>query len=92
MIEEISKLVFYFELECQNCQNKTKTSHTVIQAKGGELFCALCGKDLRVPSHEALVSAAKFLNDYVGDSINAKYINIVLNDQFATDDNTPTVS
>lgn len=89
MIEEISKLVFYFELDCPNCHNKMKVSHAVIEEKSGELFCALCGKDLKVPSHESLVSAAKFLNDYVGDSVNAKYINLVLNERFALGDDTP---
>ena len=89
MIEEISKLVFYFELDCPNCHNKMKVSHEVIGDKCGELFCALCGKDLKVPSHESLVSAAKVINDYVGDSINAKYINLVINEKFAVEDNTP---
>ncbi|GAB4274415.1 MAG: hypothetical protein Kow0029_14750 [Candidatus Rifleibacteriota bacterium] len=82
MLERIDKLVFHYTIECANCHNCMKVSHVVIEEKAGEIFCSLCGKDVRVPNHEVLVSASKALNDYISDSLNAKYINLVLNEQY----------
>jgi uncharacterized Zn finger protein len=89
MLERIDLLVFYFSIECANCKNIMKVSHETIKDKNGELFCSLCGRDVKVPGYEKLVGAAETLNDYIGDSQNAKYINLVLNEQYASDDDVP---
>jgi hypothetical protein len=89
MLERIDQLVFYFTVECANCHNVMKVSHVVVEEKSGELFCSLCGKDVKVPGHEILVSASKSLNEYIGDSLNAKYINLVLNEKYNAPDDVP---
>lgn len=89
MLDRIDKLVFYFTIECANCRNIIKTSHVVIENKAGAIFCTLCGKDVKIPDYQNLVTAAKSLNEYVGDSYNAKYLNLVLNDKFEKADSTP---
>jgi predicted Zn finger-like uncharacterized protein len=90
MLERIDKLVFYFTIECPNCHNEMKVSHEVIGSRKGELFCSLCGKDVKVPNYEKLVEASKVLNNYIGDSLNAKYINLVLNEQYDSPDGIPS--
>ncbi|MFZ5949731.1 MAG: hypothetical protein ACOYXC_03435 [Candidatus Rifleibacteriota bacterium] len=89
MLERIDQLVFYFTIECANCRNVIKTSHVVVQEKAGLLFCSLCGKDVKVPGHENLVASGKFLNEYLGDSLNAKFINLVMNEKFERPSDTP---
>ena len=90
MIELINqKLVFYFEIECPNCKNTVNVSHQVINEHEGAMFCTLCGKTIHVPDHKKLVEAAETLNNYIGDSVNAKYVNLVLNKNFEGDGNTP---
>ena len=89
MIEQVNKeLVFYFEIECANCRNKMNVSHEVIEERQGDLYCTLCSKEMQVPDHTKLVEAAKSLNNYIGDSLNAKYINLVLNASFESPDDT----
>lgn len=84
MIELVNKkLVFYFEVECANCKNTMNVSHVVINEKEGDLYCALCGKSMMVPDYKKLVDSAEILNSYVGDSMNAKYLNLVLNPNYA---------
>lgn len=89
MLERIDQLVFYFTIECANCHNVMKVSHVVVEEKAGDIFCSLCGKDVKVPNHETLVTSAKSLNEYIGDSLNAKYINIVLNEKYQAADDVP---
>lgn len=90
MIEQINKeLVFYFEIECPNCRNKMNVSHEVIEEHTGALYCTLCSKGIRVPDYEKLVEAAKTLNAYIGDSMNAKHVNLILNPNFESEDDTP---
>ena len=89
MLERIDQLVFYFEIECANCRNRMKVSHTVIEERDGLLFCSLCGKDVKVPNHEKLVESSKVLNDYISDSMNAKYIDLVLNDNYIEPETAP---
>ncbi|MDN5278609.1 MAG: hypothetical protein PWR01_2574 [Clostridiales bacterium] len=89
MLDRLDKLVFYFTIECANCHNKMKVSHVVIDEKSGELFCSLCGKDVKVPNYQTLVTAAKDLNGYIGDSLNAKYIDLVLNEHYEEPSDTP---
>lgn len=89
MLDRIDKLVFYFTIECANCKNIIKTSHVVIENKAGALFCSLCGKDVKIPDYEKLANSAKALNEFIGDSNNAKYINLVLNESFEKADSTP---
>ncbi len=79
---DLKSLVFYFKIECALCHSEMSVSHEVIQEKSGELYCTLCGKVVKVPNWEKLVNASKELNEYIGDSLNAKYINIILNEQF----------
>ncbi len=86
---DLSKLVFYFKIECPICKTEMKFSHIVIEEKKGELFCSICNKSVTVPSFENLVAASKTLNDFLGDSINAKYINLVLNEKFELADDVP---
>lgn len=89
MLERIDQLVFHFTIECANCRNVMKVSHVVISEKEGDLYCSLCGKDVKVPNHENLVAASKTLNEYIGDSLNAKYINLVLNEKYMAADDVP---
>ncbi len=89
MLERIDKLVFYFTVECANCRNVMKVSHVVVDEKAGEIYCSLCGKDVKVPNHEELVSSAKTLNAYLGDSLNSKYVNLVMNEKYEKPDSAP---
>jgi transcription elongation factor Elf1 len=89
MLERIDKLVFYFTIECANCKNTMKVSHTSVEERNGDMFCSLCGKTVKVPNHQDLVSSAKTLNAYLGDTLNAKYINLVMNEQYEKADGTP---
>ncbi len=89
MLDQIKDLVFYFNIECGNCQNQIKVSYHVIEEKQGDLFCSLCGKRILVPDHERFVAAAKGLNDYILEGTNAKYIKMVLNEQFVVEDSAP---
>ena len=89
MLDRIDRLVFYFEIECANCKDVTKVSHETIMMRSGELFCSLCGKDVKVPDYEKLVRAAASLNEYVSDSFNAKYIKLTLNDRYVAPDDVP---
>ena len=83
MIELVNKeLVFYFEVECANCRNKMNVSHVVIDLHEGALYCTLCGKEMKVPEYKKLIDAASTLNAYIGDSMNAKYIDLVLNPNY----------
>lgn len=90
MLERIDQLVFYFTIECANCHNVIKVSHVVISEKEGKLYCCLCGKEVKVPDYENLVSAAQTLNDYLSDSLNAKYVNLVLNEKYKIADDMPS--
>ncbi|MBR4329473.1 MAG: hypothetical protein IKP71_06430, partial [Candidatus Riflebacteria bacterium] len=65
MLETINKLVFYFDIECANCKTHLKASHESINDQKGILFCGLCGKEVKVPDYEKLVSASEALNQYV---------------------------
>jgi ribosomal protein S27E len=89
MIEQIKDLVFYFSIECANCHNPIKVSHVVIEEKQGDLFCTLCGKTIKVPDHEKLVTAAKGLNGYILEGTNARYVKMVLNEKFVVEDAAP---
>ena len=89
MLERIDKLVFYITVECANCHNIMKVSHTAVEEKKGDISCSLCGKDVRVPNYTDLVTASKTLNAYLGDSLNAKYINLVMNERYERADGTP---
>jgi ribosomal protein S27E len=89
MLERIDKLVFYFTIECANCRNVMKVSHVVVEEKAGEIYCSLCGKDVKVPNHEELVTSAKTLNSYLGDSLNSKYVNLVMNEKYEKPDSAP---
>ena len=89
MLDRIDKLVFYFTVECANCRNIMKVSHETVKMRAGELFCSLCGKDVRVPDYDRLAQLAGGLNDYVCDSYNAKYIKLVLNERYEAPDDTP---
>ncbi|MDD2999876.1 MAG: hypothetical protein PHV05_12500 [Candidatus Riflebacteria bacterium] len=89
MLDRIDKLVFYFTIECANCKNVIKTSHVVVDEKEGVIFCSLCGKDVKVPDYQTLVTSAKSLNNYIGDAFNSQYINLVLNEKFAVADSAP---
>lgn len=89
MLDRIDQLVFYFTVECANCRDVMKVSHETIRMRSGELFCSLCGKDVKVPDYEKLASAASSLNEYVSDSLNAKYIKLVLNEKYVPSDDMP---
>ncbi|PKL46890.1 MAG: hypothetical protein CVV42_15025 [Candidatus Riflebacteria bacterium HGW-Riflebacteria-2] len=89
MLDRIDRLAFYFAVECANCRDIMKVSHETIMMKSGELFCSLCGKDVKVPDYEKLARAASSLNDYVSDSFNAKYIKLVLNEKYVPPDDMP---
>lgn len=89
MLQRIDKLVFYFTIECANCHDIMKVSHVVISEKAGTLFCSLCGKDVTVPNHETLATAAKTLDEYLGDSFNAQYVKLVLNKAFESPSDAP---
>ena len=89
MLERIDKLVFYFTIDCANCRNVMKVSHVVVEEKAGEIYCSLCGKDVKVPNHEELVTSAKTLNSYLGDSLNSKYVNLVMNEKYEKPDSAP---
>ncbi len=89
MIEQLKDLVFYFTIECANCQTEMKVSHVVVDEKQGELFCTLCGKTIKVPDHEKLVSASKGLNSYILEGTNARYVKLVLNEKFVVEDAAP---
>lgn len=89
MLDRIDKLVFYFTIECANCHNIMKVSHVVVDEKGGDIFCSLCGKDVKVPDHEKLVTSTKALNEYLGDSLNAKYVKLVLNEAYECPSDVP---
>ncbi len=89
MLDRIDKLVFYFTIECANCRNVMKVSHTSVEEKAGEMFCSLCGKDVKVPNYMDLVTSAKTLNAYLGDSLNAKYINLKMNEKYERPSDTP---
>lgn len=89
MIDQLNTLVFYFTIECANCQTVMKVSHVVVENKQGDLYCTLCGKSIKVPEHEKLVIAAKGLNDYIIEGTNARYIKLMLNEKFIVEDSTP---
>ncbi|MBU1107532.1 MAG: hypothetical protein KKB51_12755 [Candidatus Riflebacteria bacterium] len=89
MLDRIDRLVFYFTVECANCKDIMKVSHETIKMRSGELFCSLCGKDVKVPNFEKLAQLSGDLNDYVSDSYNAKYIKLVLNEKYVPADDTP---
>lgn len=89
MLERIDKLVFYFTVECANCRNVMKVSHTAVEEKAGTICCTLCGKDVKVPNFMDLVTSAKTLNEYLGDSLNAKYINLHMNEKYEKVSDTP---
>lgn len=89
MIDQLKDLVFYFTVECANCQTEMKFSHAVVEDKHGELFCTLCGKSIKVPEFEKLVNHAKGLNNYILEGTNARYIKLVLNEKFVVEDAAP---
>jgi len=89
MLDRIDRLVFYFTVECANCRDVMKVSHETILMKSGELFCSLCGKDVKVPDYEKLARAAASLNEYVSDSFNSKYVKLVLNERYVPPDDMP---
>ncbi|PKL45838.1 MAG: hypothetical protein CVV41_02205 [Candidatus Riflebacteria bacterium HGW-Riflebacteria-1] len=89
MLDRIDRLVFYFTVECANCRDTIKVSHDTIQTRAGELFCSLCGKDVKVPDYEKLARAASSLNEYVSDSFNSKYIKLHLNEKYVPLDDMP---
>lgn len=89
MLERIDKLVFYFQVECALCKNVIKVSHVVIEEQNGMLICSLCGRNIKVPDAETLVKASKALNEYLGDSINSKFVKLVLNEKFKIQDELP---
>lgn len=91
MLERIEKLVFYFTIDCANCHNLLKVSHVVVEEQKGLLLCCLCGKNIKVPDAEILIKAAKDLNAYLGDPMNAKFFKIVLNENFVTESSVPAV-
>ena len=82
MLETINKLVFYFDIECANCKTHLKASHESINDQKGILFCGLCGKEVKVPDYEKLVSASEALNNYVTNPINSQYISLTLNEKY----------
>lgn len=82
MLESLNKLVFYFDIQCANCKNVIKASHSAIHDCNGMLFCGLCGKEVKVPNHEELVECCEKLNKYVSNPINSQYITLVLNDKY----------
>lgn len=85
MLETINKLVFYFDIECANCKTHLKASHESINDQKGILFCGLCGKEVKVPDYEKLVSASEALNQYVTNPINSQYISLALNEKYNKD-------
>lgn len=85
MLETINKLVFYFDIECANCKTHLKASHESINDQKGVLFCGLCGKEVKVPDYEKLVSASEALNQYVTNPINSQYISLELNEKYNKD-------
>ncbi len=82
MLDSLNKLVFYFDIECANCHNIIKASHSAIKDHEGLLFCGLCGKEVRVPDYEKLVETSEALNSYVSNPVNSQYITLVLNDKY----------
>lgn len=89
MLDRIERLAFYFNVECANCRYSMKVSHETIMMRAGDLFCPLCGKDVKVPDYEKLARAAASLNEYVSDSFNAKYIKLALNEKYVPPDDMP---
>ena len=85
MLETINKLVFYFDIECANCKTHLKASHESINDQKGVLFCGLCGKEVKVPDYEKLVSVSEALNQYVTNPINSQYISLELNEKYNKD-------
>ena len=82
MLERIDKLVFYYTVDCANCHNILKVSHVVVDELKGSVVCSLCGKIVNVPKWEDLVQASKILDAYLGDSLNAKFVKLVMNEKF----------
>lgn len=91
MIERIERTVFFFSVECANCHDHMKVSHVVVEEQKGILICTLCGKSIKVPDPEILVRSAKDLNNYLGDSLNSKFIHLILNDKFVVESSVPAV-
>lgn len=89
MLDRIDRLVFYFAIECANCRDVMKVSHETIMMRSGELFCPLCGKDVKVPDFENLARTASGLNEYLSDSLNSKYIKLMLNSKYVSLDDMP---
>lgn len=89
MLERLDKLVFYFQIECAICHQLINVSHVVIEEQKGILVCSLCGKTIKVPDTDVLIKASKDLNAYLGDSVNAKFVKLVLNEKFKAEDSVP---
>lgn len=82
MLATLDQLVFYFDIQCANCKNVMKASHASIEDQKGNLYCGLCGKEVKVPDHEKLVEIAQALNSYVSNPINSQYITLKLNEKY----------
>ena len=44
MLDRIDKLVFYFTIECANCRNVMKVSHTSVEEKAVRCSAACAAK------------------------------------------------
>ncbi|NLM17896.1 MAG: hypothetical protein GX221_09285 [Candidatus Riflebacteria bacterium] len=82
MIQDMSKVAFYFMIECANCRNATKVSHVYIKDKEGTIDCALCGKEIIVPGYEKVMEAAETMNAFLSDTLNAQFVTLVNNEKF----------
>lgn len=82
MLETITGLVFYFDIQCANCKHHMKASHESIKDQQGILHCGLCGKEVRVPNYENLVKTCEDMNKYLSSPINSQYITLELNEKY----------
>ena len=86
MLDTLDKLVFYFDIQCANCKNIMKASHSSIEDQKGSLYCGLCGKEVKIPDYEKLVQTSEALNTYVSNPINSQYITLKLNEKYKKDE------